>query len=265
MSKAEEREGPGSGRPFVESVLRALRLLECFAPGEPQLPLGELVRRSGYSKSTTYRLLRTLEHAGWLERADGGEFRLTVRPFQVGSILVDDLELRKEAHPILVELAGRHDLTTFLIVPGIDRAVCIDRVDGGGVRFMYLEVGGSIPYHLGAGPRCLLAYREAELLPLLESTGELERYTSSSITDLALIRRDLAEIRDRGFAFSGEDVTEGVVALGAPIFDRGGTAVGSLSISGLSPSIDQAADEIAADLIVECRSLSERMGFEPEP
>ena len=57
------------GGPIVESVLRAVRLLECFRRGEPELSLAELVRRSGYSKSTTHRLLTTLQVAGWLERA----------------------------------------------------------------------------------------------------------------------------------------------------------------------------------------------------
>jgi hypothetical protein len=54
--------------PLVESVLRAVRLLECFRPSEPELSLAEVVRRGGYSKSTTYRLLSTLQVAGWLER-----------------------------------------------------------------------------------------------------------------------------------------------------------------------------------------------------
>ena len=73
MSQSE-RNGP-----VVESVLRAVRLLECFRTGEPELSLSELVRRSGYSKSTAHRLLSTLQVAGWLERADpprsGGAWR----------------------------------------------------------------------------------------------------------------------------------------------------------------------------------------------
>ena len=74
-----------------------MRLLDLFERGRPEMPLSEFVRRSGYSKSTTYRLLLTLEEAGWLERGPGGTFRLTIRPRQVGSILVDCLELRREA------------------------------------------------------------------------------------------------------------------------------------------------------------------------
>jgi IclR helix-turn-helix domain/Bacterial transcriptional regulator len=64
--------GVEPGRVLVGSVLRALRLLELFECGRPEMSLAELVRRSGYSKSTTYRLLVTLEHAEWLERSPSG-------------------------------------------------------------------------------------------------------------------------------------------------------------------------------------------------
>lgn len=245
----------------VESVVRALRLLECFAPGEPQLPLRELVRRGGYSKTTTYRLLRTLEGAGWLERTEDSEFKLTVKPFQVGSILIDDLELRREAGPIVSELAGKFSYTTYLIVPARREAVCIERVDGGLVRLLFLDVGGSMPYHLGAGPRVLLAHREAELMPLVKEEG-LRRFTEETITSMKALKRDLAEVRERGYSISRGDVTDGVAAIGAPVFDRTGEVVGAISMAGLLESLEPPTEgEIAAALIERCATLSERMGY----
>ena len=64
------------------SVLRALRLLDLFERGRPEMSLAEFVRRSGYSKSTAYRLLLTLEEAGWLERGPG-----TALQFALGSVV----------------------------------------------------------------------------------------------------------------------------------------------------------------------------------
>src|ERR671921_1038431 len=103
-----------SDRAIVGSVLRALRLLDCFERGRPEMTLAELVRCSGYSKTTAYRLLLTLEEAGWLERGAGGAFRLTIKPFQEGSVLVDSLELRQEAASVMARLAVECDLTTYL-------------------------------------------------------------------------------------------------------------------------------------------------------
>lgn len=248
------------GRALVGSVLRAMQLFDCFEPGEPQLPLREFVKRSGYSKTTVLRLLRTLEHAGWLERTEDAEFRLTSRPFQVGSILIGDMQLRTVAQPVLRELASRHGHPTYLIAPGGARAICLERVDGGGVRLLYLDVGGSIPYYLGAGPRVLLAYREDELLPQLEAEGLTAR-TPATVTDLTVLKRELAEIREQGYSVSIEDVNEGVAAIGAPVRDRTGKVVGSLSVSGVAQVLMPECESVAEDLVEQCRLLSARLGF----
>jgi DNA-binding IclR family transcriptional regulator len=109
----------------VESVMRAARLMSCFQPGEPTLALPELVQRSGYSKTTTYRLLLTLVQAGWLERDANGAFRLTMRLFQIGSILVHSLDLRNEGLVVMRRLSQQTGLPVHLIVAAGFRAVCI--------------------------------------------------------------------------------------------------------------------------------------------
>src|SRR3954452_16017262 len=141
------------GRVLVGSVLRAMRLLDLFERGRPEMTLAEFVRRGGYSKSTTYRLLVTLQEAGWLERGPGGTFRLTIRPFQVGSILVDSLELRREAGPVMARVAAEVEQTVFLVVPAGTLAVCLERIDSGqGVRLGGRFGGGCPAVALSAGP-----------------------------------------------------------------------------------------------------------------
>ena len=110
------------GRALVGSVLRAMRLLDLFERGRPEMSLAEFARRSGYTKSTTYRLLLTLVEAGWLERSSAGAFRLTIKAFQVGSVLVDSLELRREAGPVMARLAAELDETVYLVVAADTRA-----------------------------------------------------------------------------------------------------------------------------------------------
>lgn len=247
-------------RPHVEAVLRALHLLDCYRRGEPSLSLAELVRRSGYSKTTTYRLLTTLEHAGWLERAGDGSFRLTIRPFQVGSILLDDLSLRHEALPVMQRLSAAVGLTAYLTIPAGPRAVCIERIDrGAGLRVMDLQVGGSQPLSLGAAPRALLAFDEAALLPAVLAAG-LERRTAHSLATEAALRADLAETRRRGYSISDSDATEGVAALGAPVFDRHEQVTGAISVGGLTAQVLPPRPEHVAALLAAAQELSGRLG-----
>jgi DNA-binding IclR family transcriptional regulator len=249
-------------RVVVESVLRALRLLDLFERGRPEMSLAELVRRSGYSKSTTYRLLVTLEHAGWLERRPTGAFRLTIKPFQVGSILVDSLELRREAAPIMARVAAELDETVYLVVADGTRAVCLERIESEqSVHVTDLYVGGSQPLHLGAAPRALLAFDEDTLLPPLLAEG-LSRRTEHSLVDPTDLLADLAETRRRGYSISDEDVTHGIGAIGVPILGADGRAVAGLSVGGLRQRVIPARPAHVACLLQASHEISTRLGYQ---
>jgi len=237
-----------------------MRLLDCFRHGEPALPLAELVRRGGYSKTTTYRLLTTLEAAGWLERAPDGTFRLTLRPFQVGAILIDSLNVRHEAPPIMRRLALALERTTYLTIPAGTHAVCLERIDrGNAFRVMDLDVGGSQPLHLGAAPRALLAFDENALLPDLLRVG-LEGRTPHSITTEQALRDDLTATRQRGYSISDSDVTQGVAALGAPVYDLHERPVAAISIGGLTEQIMPPRATHITALLQAAAEVSARLG-----
>ena len=244
----------------VEAVLRATRLLDCFGRREPALSLAELMKRGGYSKTTTYRLLTTLEAAGWLERARDGRFKLTVRPFQVGSILIDSLDIRHEAPPVMQRLSVAVERTSYLTIPAGTHAVCIERIDrGSAFRIMDLDIGGSQPLHLGAAPRALLAFDEPALLPDLLQSG-LEARTARSLATEEALRADLAETRSRGYSVSDSDVTPGVAALGAPIFGLADRAVAAISVGGLTAQMIPPRPEHVEALLMAADEISKRLG-----
>jgi DNA-binding IclR family transcriptional regulator len=238
-----------------------MRLLDLFDRGRPEMPLAEFARRSGYSKSTTYRLLVTLVEAGWLERSPAGAFRLTIKAFQVGSVLVDSLELRQEAAPIMTKMAAELDEAVYLVVAAGTRAVCLERIDSGqGVRMAELYVGWSQPLNLGAGPRALLAFDEDRLLPPLLEEG-LSKRTQYSLVDPADLLSDLAETRQRGYSISDEDVTAGIGAIGAPILGPDGVAVAALSYGGLRQHVLPPRPTQVARLLQACHEISTRLGY----
>ncbi len=247
----------------VESVLRALRLLELFQEfSEPSLTLNELVGRSQLTKSTVLRLMRTLEYAGWVSRPEPGVFRLTAKSFSIGAVLVESLDLHKEARPFLVELAKRANGTAFLWVLAGANGVCVDRVDGGPLVPNMLPVGHAQPLNLGAGPRTLLAYSEKESLVQLRA-ADLVKRTEGSLSTWKELREDSAVVRDRGYALSMEDVNIGIAAVGAPVFDRFDAVVGAVSIAGTPNeySGDQLEGKVAA-VVETARQLSHRLGHQ---
>lgn len=249
----------GSDQPVVEAVLRAMRLLDCFEPGEPELPLTAFVHRRGYSKTTTHRLLNTLTAAGWLERTADSRFRLTMRAFQTGSVLVESLDIRRVAPPIMTRLSIESQQTIYLMVPAGTHAVCLERMtQGARFRILDLDVGGSLPLNVGGAPRALLAYDE-DLLPALLRAGLTGR-TPASLTDEQDLTADLARIRDRGYSISDEDSTGGVAALGAPVFDGREQVTAALSLGGLRDDILPPRKPHVDALIRAAHDISERLG-----
>ena len=248
----------------VYSVLKACRLVDCFSHAKPELTFSELVSQSGINRTTVHRLLSTLERAGWLERVDG-RYRLTIRVFQIGSIVSRTLDLRTEARPLLARLAVELGDTAYLVIVVEDKAVCLDRVEGINpvtITSKLFNVGQSLPLHVGAAPLTLLAFREDELLPLV-AKRTLVRYTPQTIGSLPKLRRTLQEIRVRGYTLSIEDVLPDVCALGAPVFDQHGVAIAAISVGGYRERFQPRLRTISAAVVAAAKTLSSRLGAHP--
>jgi len=245
----------------VYSVLKACRLVDCFSHAKPELTFSELVDQSGINRTTVHRLLSTLERAGWVERVNG-RYRLTIRLFQIGSIVSRTLDLRTEARPLLAHLAAELGDTAYLVIVVEDTAVCLDRVEGAnpvGVTSKLFNVGQSLPLHVGAAPLTLLAFREDELLPRI-AKRTLVRYTPQTIASLPKLRRALQEIRARGYTLSIEDVVPDVCALGAPVFDQHGMAIAAISVGGYRERFQPRLRAISAAVVAAAETLSSRLG-----
>lgn len=247
----------------VASVEKAVRLLELFDEGEPVLSLPTIVARSGYTRTTAYRLLSTLERVGWLSRTGAG-YHLTLRVFRLGASAGNALKLREVAAEVLVDLAARGGETAYLIVPDGLRGVCLERVEGPSmVRVMVLDVGKSLPLHVGGGPTALLAHRD-DLLAEVFAAGPLQTMTGAPLSPDDL-RDTLRGIRERGYSRSAEDVTASVGAFGAPVFDAQGTAIAAVSVGGMLKTLTEKEAELSAALRDAAADISARLGHRPGP
>lgn len=244
---------------YVASVGKALHLLELFSDGPPQIPLSEIVRRAGYSRTTTYRLLMTLEHLGWVVRQDD-TYQLSLRIFRVGAAAMNALQLRQEASQSLSDLAATLGETVYLIVPDGMRGVCLERIEGSAqVQIMVLEVGASLPLYCGGGSLAILAER-ADLFDTLAQNEPLIRPDGSQVA-LEDLRQTLAQTRARGYSRSIEDVTRGVGAFGAPVRNAQGKTIAAISIGGFAQTLLAREVELTDGLMAAARDISERLGY----
>lgn len=224
---------------------KADELLELLAEN-PNLTIAQLAEQSGEPRTSVRRLVATLEQMEFVAtQRSPSTYQLGMQLYRLGNVVSSRFEIRHAALGAMKRVFERTGETVFLMVRHRGAAVCIERIDGRRVKAMAVEIGGSLPLHLGAGPLVLLAHAEADLIDD-HLAGSLDGLTQHSVTDPDRIHRHLAEIRDRGYAISDEDLVLGIAALGVPIRDPSGVVVAALSLSGARPSIlaDNLADNV---------------------
>jgi IclR family transcriptional regulator, acetate operon repressor len=230
-----ELDGEVAGRYTVRSVARAMRLVQIVADGPAEgLPLSELARALGTSKSTTLSLARTLTAFGMLRDGQPGpRYTLGTGLIRLGDIARGQLPLGDVCRPLLIELSDLTKMTSRLAICDDGFPVFIERVDGpGSVRF-HTPLGQREMPHSSAAGKAILATMTGEQVREVCGQAGLPRRTSHTITDLASLRENLVLVRSNGFALDDEEDAEGVFCLGAAFFGHDGTVAGAVSVTGI--------------------------------
>jgi DNA-binding IclR family transcriptional regulator len=230
LSRAMDSERDSSGLELISKAGAVLDILE----QDGEASAADLAAALGEPLSSVYRLLQSLTATGWVDRGSRrGAYRLGLSLMTVGGLVEDHLDIREASLPSLRELVDATGVTSFLCVRRGPRAVCLERIEGYAVQSLAMLLGGSLPLYAGAAPRALLAFLPvAEQSAILKDTSQRMRDDPPRPDDKDIIA-DIARIRSAGYSVSDADVTPGIAALGAPVFNHRGEVQGALSLSGL--------------------------------
>lgn len=256
-----------TGTPPPALILKAGTLMEVLA-GERIATSARLTELTGEPASSVYRMLATLVDIGWVEQlSPRGAYRVGGRLLTLAAEVTRGFDLRRAARPVLERIHEATGETTFLCIRHGTRAVCIERVDGIRVNSRVLRVGRSLPLHVGAAPRALLAFEDRQAWEEYASIAASGENRLREIGSRAELYSRLEEIRRAGLVVSDNTVTPGIAAIGAPIFDHYGGVAASLSVSGLRGGILSAhgagASSVRELVLRGARELSQYLGAEP--
>lgn len=244
----------------VRAVVRAARLLELLRTTDGGASLGELAARSGLAKASVFRMLRTLEGTGLVERApDDDRYRLGVRCLELGQAYLEQTDLRAEAVPVLADLRTEFNETVHLGVLDDElRVVYLEKLESThAVGIMMSRVGRTAPSFCTGLGKAMLATLPGDPVAALEEQGAFRAYTPNTISEPDALRTELERIRKRGYSLDLEEHEPGVRCVGAPIPGPHGEMVAALSISGpaqrlperlLRGRLAEAAREAAAEI-----------------
>jgi DNA-binding IclR family transcriptional regulator len=250
----------GSGN--VRAVERALQILGCFDHSHPERGISEIAKAVGLHKATTYRIVSTLVSYGYLERAeDGQRYRLGMAMAALGFIALRRTDVRREAMPIMTDLAARLNETCDLSVYNRGEVYFLEVVQGSRALTVAAAVGRSLPVHATASGKLMLAYLpDSETEAVLE--GPLTAHTQRTITRPAELRKRLELVRAQGYAVDDEELELGVRAVSAPVRDRDGRVVAALSVTCPTSRLPrERIPVVAADARQAADAISRRLGW----
>lgn len=245
----------------MQSVDRAITVLEILArTGESGVT--EIAAELGVHKSTAFRLVAALDRRGLVEQnADRGKYRLGVGILRLAGATTARLDVVQEARPICRQLATDTGETINIAVLSDGAALYLDQVAGSSALQPHNWVGQRIPLHATSNGKILLSgLGDGDVSAQVGRS--LRRYTPTTITSLKRLRAELAEVREQGYAVAIDELEIGLAAVAAPIRGVHGDVLASLSVSGPTFRLDEAAVAAATDAVqTAADDVSRRLGW----
>jgi len=220
----------GNNREPGRTVLsKGFAILSALHTAETGLTRPQLARRTGLPMTTVLRIATELRAAGALELDEHGAYRLGSLLWEMGTLAANRSSLREIALPFMQDLyEATHENVQLAVLDGYD-ALYVERIRGPKSVPIVSRPGGRLPLHATGVGKALLAFSAPEFVDQVIERG-LARMTPATIVDGDALRRSLAEVRERGYSWTRDEMTMGTVSVGAPIFGPEDQLAGAVSL-----------------------------------
>lgn len=245
----------------ILAIERATDVLGLFADSDEQtLGVTEIAQALGLSKAVVYRILSSFRAKGFVELDEATRrYSLGERTLHLGLAYMNRLDLPRIARPQLEALSRKTEETATLSLRTGWERVYVDQVTPERDVMMMVQIGLRVPLHAGASSKAFLAFLDPEEQQEYLARS-LDRLTKLTVTNGRSLRKELSEIRERGYAISFGERMEGAGSVAAPIFGHEGRPVAVISVCGPVERFRSEVDEAAPLLLEVTARLSRQLG-----
>jgi DNA-binding IclR family transcriptional regulator len=244
----------------VQSVEKALDILEVLADESVDATLPHLAEKLGISRNKAFRLLATLESRGLVQREEHtGIYRIGLNTVGLAQRFIKGANLIKHAHPVMEDLARRHEEAVYLTVLLGEEVLFLDMVDCAQPIKTTSLVGKKFPCLATAAGKVIKAVDSADLLEKFFKKGRRRMAPE----EVARLESELDEIRRKGVAVDHDGLGEGVIGVAVAIKDYAGKVVGAITVLGPAFRLltDRIEQEIVPSLLEGAAVLSMKFGY----
>ncbi|MGI5247979.1 IclR family transcriptional regulator [Actinacidiphila glaucinigra] len=249
MTADRDRNGAADGS--VQVVRKSAEILDCFSVTTPRLQASEIVRRTGLPSSTVARILRTLVRENLLQR-EGTAYGIGLRVIGWSAAADAASDLITAARPLVTALRDRCGECCGLQVRQGGRRVTVIWAQSTHSIVYRGHVGQVMPLQPSAAGKVFMAF-DPDVLALVLNEGLTAR-TARTVVDPAVLLGQLEEVREQGWAFSGEELEPGLNSLAAPVRSGDGRVIAAVSVGGPSHRLTPARAKDLAAQAIDCAS-----------
>ena len=240
---------------MMRAVQRILSVFESFTTGKTSLTLHEISNRIDLPKSTAFRIVQSLEKAGYLVRLENQQYCLSFRFTRLAGLVGSTLGIREVARPVMTELAKLTQETVSLQMAKGDERVCIDAVATASALRSVSQPGEHVPLMDGASSKALLAYlTKQEARPMVARLAKAHKRTQAET------QAEFASIRANGYAVSHGERVLGVSAIAAPIVGADDQVHYCVSLAGPTVRVRSQQSKFVKLVLAAAADISSRYG-----
>ncbi|MEK0433464.1 MAG: hypothetical protein RL700_1671 [Pseudomonadota bacterium] len=245
--------------PSIQVLERMFTLMDVLAAKDGAATLKEISEKTQLHPSTTHRILNDLVAGRYVDRPEAGQYRLGMRLLELGNLVKARLNVRDAALLPMRELHQLIQQPVNLSVRQADEIVYVERAysERSGMQVVR-AIGGRAPLHLTSVGKLFLAADEPNRVRAYATKTGLSGHTKNSITQLPALEKELAKVRQWGYARDNEELELGVRCMAAGIYDDQAKLVAGLSISAPADRLD---DGWLPKLQATAKAISMSLGF----
>ncbi|GAK05338.1 transcriptional regulator, IclR family [Geomicrobium sp. JCM 19037] len=251
---------------MIQSIDRALRVLDLLKDHHFGLGVTELSHRLGVAKSTVHRILSSMEDHGYVrQEPNNGNYRLGLKFLEMQQYVLKQMEITAIARPFLDDLSREANEIVHLVEQQDFEVVYLDKVEhhSNTIR-IYSRIGRRAPMHCtGVGKVLLSHLTDSKLEHYFQNVTSRKKFTEHTLTTKIEIKDAITRIKDLGYSVDNEEHERGIRCVAAPVFNHLGEVNHGVSVTGpLDRMDDQRLEEVIGLLTATCGRISKELGYQ---
>ncbi len=217
--------------------MNALRILRLFSRDCSELGVTEIAKALGLNKSTAHHLITTLVKEELLERTPAAKYKLGLVFLRLSGIIEEQMEIHRESLPVLTRLRDEFEENAYIAILEQNKVAYLQKAECRNPAVTLSQIGNRNPAFCTGTGKAILAYQKDEVIEGIAADLHSYRLGPNAITDPALFKQHLQEVKLQGYALCIDEIGIGIASIGVPVRNYTGKVIAAVSMVGATERI----------------------------